>query len=141
MTGSAVLFPVPPDRAFGYLADPRNRPAWQSSLRAVADVVPGSDGSFTAVGTSWTDVTVVPGVRPLLRTVQSDEPVRWVEEGRFGPTNARLALTFTPCPEGTQVGVEFTVTALGAGRLVTLLSRRAIVADLRRAAGTLAASG
>lgn len=103
-------------------------------------MVPAADGSFTAAGVSWTDITVVPGVRPALRTVQSDEPLQWVEEGRFGPASARLALRFTPGPEGTQVSADFTVTALGAGRFIALASRRTVVADLRRAARILAAS-
>src|SRR3712207_7914381 len=41
-----------------YLAAPRNRPRWQSSLRRVEDVV-GDGGP----GTTWTDVTAV-GARP-----------------------------------------------------------------------------
>ncbi|MFC7505067.1 hypothetical protein, partial [Nocardioides sp. GCM10030258] len=104
------------------------------------DVAPAEDGSFTAAGVSWTDVTVVPGVRPALRTVQSDHPLLWVEEGHFGPARARLALTFAACPEGTRVGAEFSVTMLGAGRFIGLASRRTVVADLRRASRILAAS-
>lgn len=124
---------------FAYLADPRNRPAWQSSLRAIADLAVG-DATSTAADVTWTDVTVVPGVRPRMRTVQSEAPLLWVEEGRCGPARARLALAFSPCPEGTRVVAEFDVHALGLGRLVTVLSRPAIGADLRRAARILAAT-
>ena len=88
-----VAFPVPADRAFAYLADPRNRPRWQSSLRAVADVAVAAGGP-TAEGVTWTDVTVVPGVRPRMRTTRSTPSSRWVEEGVFGPFRATLALTF-----------------------------------------------
>jgi hypothetical protein len=133
VTRISVPFPVPVHRAFAYLADPRNRPAWQSSLRAVADVVP-VDGDATAVGTSWTDVTVVPGVRPRLRTVVSEPGVRWVEEGRCGPFRARLALFLSPAEDGCRVVAEFDVRGLGVGVLVTLASRGAVAADLRRAA-------
>lgn len=133
MTRIQVPFPVPADRAFAYLADPRNRPAWQSSLRAVADVVP-VDGDATAVGTTWTDVTVVPGIRPALRTVLAEPGVAWVEEGRCGPFRARLALYFSPAEAGSLVVAEFAVVGLGAGRLVTLASRPAVAGDLRRAA-------
>lgn len=128
------------DRAFAYLADPRNRPEWQSTLRSVVAVVPAADGSFTSAGVTWTDVTVVPGVRPSLRTVQSEEPRLWVEEGRFGPAHARLALTFDACPDGTRVSADFTVSALGVGPLIALGSRRTVVADLRRAARILASA-
>lgn len=126
-------FPVPAERAFAYLADPRNRPAWQSSLRAVADVVPAG-GDATAAGTTWTDVTFVPGVRPRMRTVVAEPGVAWVEEGRCGPFRARLALFFSPADEGSLVVAEFDVRGLGAGRPVTLASRPAVAADLRRAA-------
>ncbi|HWJ10576.1 MAG TPA: SRPBCC family protein [Nocardioides sp.] len=133
MTRLAVPFPVPADRAFAYLADPRNRPAWQSSLRAVADVVP-VDGDATAVGTSWTDVTKVPGVRPRLATVVSEPGVRWVEEGDFGPFRARLALFFSPAEDGCRVVAEFDVRGLAVGALVARAGRGAVAADLRRAA-------
>lgn len=103
-------------------------------------MVPAPDGSFTAAGVTWTDVTVVPGVRPAMRTTLSRAPLQWVEEGRFGPANARLALTFTACPEGTRVSADFTVTALRAGRAITLASRRTVAADLRRAARILGAT-
>lgn len=125
------------DRAFAYLADPRNRPAWQSSLRAVADVVP-VDGDATAAGTTWTDVTVVPGVRPRMRTLAAEPGVTWVEEGRCGPFRARLALFFSPAETGSLVVAEFDVRGLGTGPLATLASRPAVAADLRRAADLLA---
>ncbi|WP_179652033.1 SRPBCC family protein [Nocardioides aromaticivorans] len=133
MSRIQVAFPVPADRAFAYLADPRNRPAWQSSLRAVADVVP-VDGDATAAGTTWTDVTVVPGVRPRMRTTLAEPGVRWVEEGRCGPFRAELALFFSPAEDGSAVVAEFSVRGIGVGRLVTLASRAAVAADLRRAA-------
>lgn len=126
-------FPVPADRAFAYLADPRNRPAWQSSLRSVAHVVPG-DGDATAVGTTWTDVTVVPGIRPRMRTVVAEPGVTWVEEGRCGPFRARLALFFSPAEEGSLVVAEFDVRGLAVGAAITLASRPAVASDLRRAA-------
>ena len=122
-----VDLPVPADRAFGYLADPRNRPAWQSSLRAIADAEP--DGS------TWTDVTVVPGLRPRLRTTASEPPHRWAEEGRWGPVRADLELAFTESPDqgGCRVAARFTVHALGLGPLLTRIARAAIADDLRRA--------
>ncbi|MDQ6523233.1 SRPBCC family protein [Nocardioides sp. LHD-245] len=124
-----VAFPVPADRAFDYLADPRNRPDWQSTLRAVADV--RDDGA------AWTDVTVVPGVRPRMRTTVSERPRRWVEQGHCGPFRARLELTFEPDaadPAACRVRAEFTVRGLGLGPAITAGSRATVAADLRRAA-------
>ncbi|WGY01386.1 SRPBCC family protein [Nocardioides sp. QY071] len=125
-----VAFPVPADRAFAYLEDPRNRPQWQSSLRAVADV--------RRQGTAWTDVTVVPGVRPRMRTTLAEPPYRWVEEGELGPFRARLELRFTATGDGgCTVSADFAVRGLGLGRLLTAGARPAVVADLRRAADRL----
>ncbi len=127
------------DRAFGYLADPGNRPAWQSTLRSVADLVVPADAAgeladATAAGVTWTDVTVVPGVRPRMRTTHAEAPQRWVEEGSCGPFRAHLELRFEPDGDGTRVIADFAVRGLGVGRLVTVGSRRTIAADLRRAA-------
>ncbi|WP_205013817.1 SRPBCC family protein [Nocardioides albidus] len=122
-----VRFPVPADRAFGYLADPRNRPDWQSSLRAVADV--------RRQGAAWTDVTVVPGVRARMRTTASEPPYRWAEEGVQGPFRARLELRFEPVGErACLVSADFEVRGLALGRLISAVARPAVAADLRRAA-------
>lgn len=120
------------ERAFDHLADPRHRPGWQSSLRAVADVRPD--------GLAWTDVTVVPGVRPRMRTTVSERPRRWAEEGEWGPFRARLELAFAADPADParcRVGAEFAVRGLGLGRVLTRAARRAVAADLRRAARLL----
>lgn len=102
-------------------------------MRAVADVVP-VEGDATAAGTTWTDVTTVPGVRPRMRTVVAEPGVTWVEEGRCGPFRARLALFFSPAGEGSLVVAEFDVRGLAVGAALTLAGRPAVAADLRRAA-------
>lgn len=127
---------APPDVVLGYLADPANRPQWQSSLRRVADLVPAPTGAHDA-GTRWTDVTVVPGVRPRMRTTASTAR-HWAEEGDFGPFRATLTLDVLATATGTLVAADFTVTGLGLGPLLTALARPAVAADLRRA-GLLAA--
>lgn len=125
-----MAFPVPADRAFAYLADPRNRPQWQSSLRSVVDV--------RRDGAAWTDVTVVPGVRPRMRTTVSEPPYRWVEEGVYGPFRARLELRFAAAgDESCTVTADFAVRGLGVGGLLTAGARPAVAADLRRAADLL----
>ena len=50
---SAVDFDVPVEVAFAYLADPRNRPEWQSSLKSVEML----DDGEPRVGMRWRDVT------------------------------------------------------------------------------------
>ena len=125
-----MAFPVSADRAFAYLVEPDNRPQWQSSLRSVADV--RGDGS------AWTDVTVVPGGRPGLRTTIAEPPYRGVEAGVLGPFRARLELRFTPTGDETcAVSADFAVHGLGVGRLLSAGARPAVAADLRRAAALL----
>ena len=77
---------MPPDAAFDYLADPFNRPAWQSSLKRVEDV----DGA-PRVGQTWVDVTRV-GVRPLMETTELERPHRWTERGTWRGFDATLTL-------------------------------------------------
>ncbi|MEQ6901981.1 SRPBCC family protein [Nocardioides sp. YIM 152588] len=137
------------ERAAAYLSDPANRPEWQSSLRAVADLVPGPDGP-DGVGTAWTDVTVVPGVRPRMRTTRADTADtadtgdsggatrHWAEAGDFGPFRATLALALTKSASGTRVEADFEVHGAGLGRLLTALAVPAVRSDLRRAAARLA---
>ncbi|KRB78669.1 hypothetical protein ASE01_05345 [Nocardioides sp. Root190] len=95
------------------------------------------DGDVTAAGTTWTDVTVVPGVRPRMRTTTSEPPHRWIEDGAFGPFRARLELVITPDGDGCLVVADFDVRGVGVGAPLTWGSRGAVAADLRRAGRAL----
>ncbi|GAB3776485.1 hypothetical protein FB382_000014 [Nocardioides ginsengisegetis] len=131
-----VAFPVSSEAAFDYLVDPVHRPEWQSSLRRVEDV----DGE-PRVGQTWTDVTV-PGLRPAMETTVLERPRRWSERGTWRGVTATLTLTFADAPGGCTVHADFAVTGRGplgpALRLLTVASRPAVRADLRRAAAILA---
>ena len=83
-----VPFPVSREVAFDYLADPRHRPEWQSSLARVEDV----DGE-PRVGQTWVDVTR-PGLRPRMETTELDRPRRWAERGTWRGIAATLVLDF-----------------------------------------------
>jgi len=117
---------------FDYLKDPRNRPEWQSSLRAVTDVVGNGD-----VGTTWTDVTK-PGIRPRLRVTDCVSPTLWIEEGEWRSIKARLIVQLRPHESGTLVKAigDFTFPRLltPAGWLLRYVTPAAIRADLRLAA-------
>ena len=132
-----VTFEVPAEVAFDYLADPRNRPEWQSSLRRVEDV----DGEPRR-GQTWTDVTK-PGVRPAMRTDVLERPRLWSESGSWRFVRADLTLRFDAVGElACDVHFSFRVHALGPiGLLVTLASVPAVRADLRRAATILSSRG
>ena len=129
-------FTVSPEIAFDYLADPVNRPEWQSSLKAVEDI----DG-LVRVGQSWIDVTT-PGVRPRMETTELDRPRRWTERGTWRMVTAELTLEFAPAPGGCEVGVQMHLEASGllrpVGPLLTRLSPLAVRSDLKRAAAILA---
>lgn len=126
------------EECFDYLADPRNRPQWQSSLRSIELLGPESS---PAVGTRWRDVTTV-GIRPHMEITRM-EPLRlWQERGTWGGFEAWLTLTFAAVPGGTRIDAEATVTGRGPARLAAPVVRRlapaAITSDLRRAARILA---
>ncbi|HEU5036783.1 MAG TPA: SRPBCC family protein [Nocardioides sp.] len=121
-----VPFPVAPEVAFDYLADPRNRPDWQSSLARVEDV----DGE-PRVGQTWVDVTR-PGLRPRMETTELDRPRRWTERGTWHGVTATLTLDFVATPTGCDVTATFQIA-----RLLRAPALWAVRGDLRRAAGKL----
>lgn len=145
MSVNAVDFTVPAEVAYDFLVDPLQRPRWQSSLRRVdlVDAVHDEAGGPVRAGTSWTDVTW-PGVRPRMVLTEARRPRRWVEYGEWGVFEADLTLTFTPTSGGCRVEADFEVRARGVwaplGSAVSVLGRRPVLADLRRAARILAAS-
>lgn len=137
MARTSVPFGVPVEVAFDYLVDPRNRPAWQASLRAVEV----ADGHELAPGLGWYDVTRVPGVRPRMELTVLERPHQWVESGSWGRFSAELTLVHTATgPESCVVDADFRVRGLGAGPLLTRLGVVAVRDDLRRAARLLAGS-
>lgn len=127
---------MPPAVAFDYLADPRRRPEWQSSLARVEEV----DGE-PRVGQTWVDVTK-PGLRPAMETTELDRPTRWTETGTWRGIAATLTLVFTETPTGCDV--EPTMVLRGRGvlapvaRMLGLAAPYAVRSDLRHAASMLA---
>ena len=144
MAWFTVDVPARPRAAFDYLADPRHRPQWQSSLRAVRL----ADGGPPRVGTRWTDRTAI-GAEPRLEIVEMAPPGddgqtgAWSEVGTWHGLRARLRLTFTPASAGTrtllgvQVDFDSTWRWLPVRLVLQLLAPRAVRADLRRAARIL----
>lgn len=139
--GWSVPFPVPAEVAFDYLADPRNRPEWQSSLRRVEVRDPGA----AHVGQRWRDVTKVPGVVPEMRTTALRRPSLWVEEGRWRAVTATGALRIEPTRTGCVVRVAARVRVRGPllliGPVLTVAAGITVRPDLRRAARILGAGG
>jgi uncharacterized protein YndB with AHSA1/START domain len=135
----ALDLQVAPDLLFRYLADPRNRPSWQSSLRDVIDV----DEGEPRPGMEWRDVTVV-GVKPHMRLTEVT-PFRTLSEiGTWHGVEGLLTLRFVRTPQGTRLTAEGRVTGRGPFALAAAVAGRfappAIEADLRRAAELAAAT-
>lgn len=133
---SSVHFGVPAEVAFGYLVDPRNRPAWQSSLRRVEDL---SD-EVPVVGQTWTDVTK-PGLRAAMVTTVLEPHRTWTERGTWRGITAELTLRFVEEPLGCTVTAEVEVRGAGLlrplGPVITAAGASAVPTDLKRAARVL----
>ena len=133
---ASVLFRQPPDVVFGYLADPRNRPQWQSSLRAVEM----HDHGEPRVGMRWRDLTG-PGFRPEMEITQLVPYRVWAETGSWRGVTAHLTLRFTGVGTGTRVTAEVEIESEGLWRAVSAVVRRlapaALGHDLERASQVL----
>lgn len=129
--------PHPPERAFTYLVDPRNRPRWQSSLLSV-DV---PDDEEPHLGQAWSELTAV-GVRPHLVVTELVPYRSWAERGTWRGVEATLRLRFTARSAGCRVLAEGRVSGTGPYALAAaasgLLAGRAIAGDLRRASRLIA---
>lgn len=137
-----VVFETARERVFDYLTDARNRPAWQSSLRAVRPVSERTDGPAA----QWYDVTAV-GARPLMRVSEWVRAERWTEEGSWRGLEISLTLTFSDL----LVSADEPLTLVSAetethaptwrrplGWTLDLLGPRVATRDLQRAAEILA---
>ena len=129
--------PVPVPVAFGYLADPRNRPEWQSSLRSVELL----DEGAPRVGMRWRDHTSARIVPEMVITAM-EQDVLWAETGRWRGLEADLTLRFGPTAGGTRVEAGFAVRGRGVlrplGWAATGAGLFAIRSDLRKAGRILA---
>lgn len=150
MSATTLRIAAAPRACFDYLADPRNRPQWQSSLRSVEVLTDGPPG----IGTRWIDRTSV-GAAPRLEITEMAPPAVtasassagvWTEVGRWRGLTASLTLTFAPVeadPTATDVGVAVGIAGTGPWSLPAVILRRlsppAIRADLRRAAALIEA--
>lgn len=151
MSYTTLRIAARPRAAFDYLANPSNRPQWQSSLRSVELLTDGPVG----VGTRWIDRTTV-GAAPRLEITEMTPPAppgptgaagTWTEIGEWRGLAASLTLSFGPVagdPAVTELGVAIDISGSGPwsipARLVRALAPPAIRADLRRAARIIEAA-
>jgi uncharacterized protein YndB with AHSA1/START domain len=128
--------PHPPEKVFRYLADPRNRPEWQSSLLSVKL----HDRGEPHVGMTWRDNTMA-GVRPVMRITELTPYRLWAEEGTWHGITATLVLHFTAITSGTRVDATGTISGEGIWTLPVRAAGRlagpAIRHDLSRVGDVL----
>jgi hypothetical protein len=138
--GFRVGFDVPVEVAYRYLADPRNRPEWQSSLKSVEML----DEGEPRVGMRWRDHTAA-RIAPEMSITRMEPDRLWAEVGHWRAISALLTLTFEPTTPGCAVGVTFTVSGRGllapVGWLATGAGLLPVRSDVRRAARILSARG
>lgn len=138
MTDFSVTLDLPhaPPVLFRFLADPRNRPLWQSSLRTVSRLDPGEPRR----GMRWRDVTKV-GVRPEMEIVELTPSRVLAETGRWRGVDGLLTMTFTETASGTRLTTEGRLVGRGPYAVAAAVSRRlapeAIRKDLLRASEIL----
>jgi uncharacterized protein YndB with AHSA1/START domain len=128
--------PHPPADLFRFLAEPRNRPLWQSSLRTVSDIDQGDPHP----GMQWRDVTKV-GIKPWMELTEV-VPFRVISEtGTWRGVDGLLTLRFLKTGHGTRVTAEGRLIGHGPFALAASVSGRwapeAIRKDLLRASDVL----
>jgi uncharacterized protein YndB with AHSA1/START domain len=126
----------PPSSLFRFLAEPRNRPLWQASLRTVTDV----DAGEPRPGMQWRDVTRV-GVRPWMEITELTPYRVLAETGTWRGVDGLLTMRFVGTPQGTRVTVEGRILGHGPFALAAAVSGRlapeTIRKDLLRASDVL----
>ncbi len=139
-----VFVAAPRSEVFAYLADPRNRPAWQRTLASVEILEPERAEAGPYVGLRWVDhVKVGPPFELVISAMRPDE--LWAEVGRTGPFTAYGTLLFSDATRdgvaGTRVRLVARVEAAGPARPLgwgaTAVAAALVRDDLRRAARIL----
>jgi uncharacterized protein YndB with AHSA1/START domain len=133
-----VDLPHPPPDLFRFLAEPRNRPLWQASLRTVTAV----DDGDPHPGQHWRDVTKV-GIKPWMQLTEL-VPYRLIAEtGTWRGVDGLLTLRFLKTNQGTRVTAEGRMIGHGPFALAAAVSGRfapeTIRKDLLRASDVLTA--
>ena len=129
--------PHPPATLFRFLAEPRNRPLWQTSLRSVTEVDEGEPHR----GMQWRDVTRV-GIKPWMEITELT-PYRVLSEtGTWRGVDGVLTLRFVRTQQGSRVTADGRLIGHGPFALAAAVSGRwapeTIRKDLLRASELLA---
>jgi uncharacterized protein YndB with AHSA1/START domain len=117
----------PPPVVFRFLAEPRNRPLWQASLRSVADV----DDGEPRVGMRWRDVTKV-GIRPHMQITELTPYRLLVETGTWRGVDGVLTMRFLKTTQGTRLTAEGHMVGHGAFAVAAAVTNRLAPETIRK---------
>lgn len=113
----SVVIDRPIGDVFAVVADQRNEPRYNPSMRTVEKVTPGPIGA----GTRWRIST---GTKSRLthfelEFTEFEPPTRLGSHTRMSAMDIAGALTLTPTPEGTRLSWSWTLTPNGPLRIAT----------------------
>jgi uncharacterized protein YndB with AHSA1/START domain len=117
---------LPVDRAFSYIADPRHRPQWQSSLTSVQMRSEGPPH----VGMRWREQPA-PLVEFEMEIVELEPHDRWTERGRAWLGTVQVAVHFRPDGEDTRLRVEIDMDLRWFAKPLEWAARWALPAAMR----------
>ncbi len=119
--------PHDPGTLFRFFAEPRNRPLWQSSLRAVTDV----DHGEPHPGMRWRDVTKA-GIRPRMQLTEL-VPYRVITEtGAWRGVDGVLTLRFVKTGQGCRLAAEGRLTGRGVFKVAAAVGGRFAPEEIRK---------
>jgi uncharacterized protein YndB with AHSA1/START domain len=119
--------PHPPATLFRFLADPSNRPLWQTSLRTVTDL----DDGEPRRGMQWRDVTKV-GIKPWMEITELTPYRVLAETGTWRGVDGLLTLRFLKTQVGTRLTAEGRLIGHGPFALAAAVSGRWAPETIRR---------
>ena len=122
-----IVLGKPIEPVFWFLADPRNRPRWQSSLRAVEML---SDGE-PRVGMRWRER---PGglVRFDMRIIALDPLRHWAEAFTGAGVTGEIALSFAADGGATKISVQVALDLPRPLELAVPVFRPLLITTVRR---------
>ncbi|HTU59956.1 MAG TPA: SRPBCC family protein, partial [Polyangiales bacterium] len=124
---SELIVRRPVERVFPFLADPRNRPRWQASLRTVQMLSEGEPH----VGMRWRER---PGglVSFDMQIVALEPNQLWVEQIEGAGITGKIALRFAAEGGNTRIGVSVTLAVPKLLQLGSPVMRTVLVTMIRQ---------
>jgi uncharacterized protein YndB with AHSA1/START domain len=118
---------LPVGRVYPYIADPRNRPQWQRSIREFEMLSEGEP----RVGMRWRERAVgAPAFEMAITTMEAGRV--WAERGESAAATGTLTVHFQADGETTRLRLEIEVELRGWRKLLGPVIRLAAPGEIRR---------